>query len=298
MVMAALGGLVAALAVLLTPVGLIEMLVASSGLSEALPAAAPPLGLKARILIALFAAIMVMGIILTMRRDATVATEPSEKKQRVERAKGARKMGFAFSKWAALARGRSIESVEGAPPTLRRADAHPDAPARAPIFASRDLNGVDIFARPESGRRGLVAQSVVDAPAIRSTLDFPMPAAPLPVAEADLPQPAFLRPAAPMVEPEAAEEAVPAIEAKAPPAPLPTPAPRPSTQGLTIGQLTERLERGLSQRRRTASDDDIRVLADMPPAMPVPVRDTPDTDTDAALRAALGTLRSMTGRAR
>lgn len=298
MVMAALGGLVAALAVLLTPVGLIEMLVASSGLSEALPAAAPPLGLKARILIALFAAIMVMGIILTMRRDATVATEPSEKKQRVERAKGARKMGFAFSKWAALARGRSIESVEGAPPTLRRADAHPDAPARAPIFASRDLNGVDIFARPESGRRGLVAQAVVEAPAIRSTPDFPMPAAPLPVAEADLPQPAFLRPAASMVEPEAAEEAPPAIEAKAPPAPLPTPAPRPSTQGLTIGQLTERLERGLSQRRRTASDDDIRVLADMPPAMPVPVRDTPDTDTDAALRAALGTLRSMTGRAR
>lgn len=62
--------------------------------------------------------------------------------------------------------------------------------------------------------------------------------------------------------------------------------------------MTERLERGLSQRRRTASDDGIRVLADMPPAMPVPVRDTPDTDTDAALRAALGTLRSMTGRAR
>ena len=262
MVMAALGGLFAALAVLLTPVGLIEMLVASSGLSEALPAAAPPLGLKARILIALFAAIMVMGIILTMRRDATVATEPSEKKQRVERAKGARTMGFAFSKWAALARGRSIESIEGAPPTLRRADAHPEAPA------------------------------------IRSTPDFPMPAAPLPVAESDLPQPAFLRPAAPLVEPDEAEEAAPAIEAKAPPAPLPTPAPRPSTQGLTIGQLTERLERGLSQRRRTASDDGIRVLADMPPATPVPVRDTPDTDTDAALRAALGTLRSMTGRAR
>lgn len=298
MVMAALGGLFAALAVLLTPVGLIEMLVASSGLSEALPAAAPPLGLKARILIALFAAIMVMGIILTMRRDATVATEPSEKKQRVERAKGARTMGFAFSKWAALARGRSIESIEGAPPTLRRADAHPDAPARTPIFASRDLNGVDIFARPESGRRGLVAQSVLEAPAIRSTPDFPMPAAPLPVAESDLPQPAFLRPAAPLVEPDEAEEAAPAIEAKAPPAPLPTPAPRPSTQGLTIGQLTERLERGLSQRRRTASDDGIRVLADMPPATPVPVRDTPDTDTDAALRAALGTLRSMTGRAR
>lgn len=297
MVMAALGGLVVALAVLLTPVGLIEMLVASSGLSEALPAAAPPLGLKARLLVAIFAALMAAGVILMMQRDRSVAAEPNENKPRVERAKGARKMGFAFSKWAALARGRSIESIEGAPPTLRRADAHPDAPARAPIFASRDLNGVDIFARPESGRRGLVAQGPVDTPAIRSMPDFPMPAAPLPVAEADLPQPAFLRPAAPLTEPEA-ERAEAVVEAKAPPAPSPAPAPRPSTQGLTIGQLTERLERGLSQRRRVSSSDGIRVLADMPPAMPVPVRDTPDTDTDAALRAALGTLRSMTGRAR
>jgi hypothetical protein len=297
MVMAALGGIVAALAMILTPVGLIEMLVASSGLSEALPAAAPPLGLKARLLIALFAAIMVMGIILTMRRDVTVAAEAIEEKPRVKRAKGARKMGFAFSKWAALARGRSIESIDGAPPTLRRADAHPDAPARAPIFASRDLNGVDIFARPESGRRGMMAHGAVDAPAIRPMPDFPLPAAPLAGAKADLPQPAFLRPPAPAAEPETGEPA-PIVEAKASPAPAPSPAPLPSTHGLTVGQLTERLERGLTHRRRAVPNDGIRVLADMPPATPVPVRATPDTDTDAALRAALCTLRSMTGRAR
>ena len=39
--MAALAGVAAAVALLATPVGLLEMLVASSGLSEAVPAAAP-----------------------------------------------------------------------------------------------------------------------------------------------------------------------------------------------------------------------------------------------------------------
>jgi hypothetical protein len=72
------------------------------------------------------------------------------------------------------------------------------------------------------------------------------------------------------------------------------PAPLP-THGLSIGELTDRLERGLAQRSRKMSAP-TGTIADMPVAPAVPVRASVEQDQDEALRAALGALRSMTGR--
>lgn len=286
----ALGGLAAALLVLWIPVGLIEMVVASSGLSESLPAAAPPLGLKARLLLAGFAALMAVGLMGMMRRQ----DRPTEQGGRRLRVQGARTMGFAFSKLTALARGRAAP-VDDAIPSLRRADAHPDAPARAPIFASRDFNGLDIFARPDAIRRPLVMHPEPEQDAIVPSAGLVMPSAPLPIAEDELPQPTFQRPATPLVEPDVADEAPQDVA----PVTLPPLDPIP-TQGLSITELTQRLERGLALRSRppAAEAGAVRVIADMPVTPAVPVRDMVAQDADDALRAALGALRSMAGRGR
>jgi hypothetical protein len=313
LVLAGLGGIAAALAVLSTPVGLVEMIVASTGLSEALPAAAPPLGMKARLLMAAFAALMAMGLVWTMTRDTGTRDmgtrdmgirdagradrKPEREEQRRSKGvQGARKMGFALSKLTALARSRTSSSVTPGAPILRRADAHPDAPARAPIFASRDFSGLDIFARTEPGRRELVVNAEPERDPIVPATGLEMPSAPMPFAEQELPTPAVLRSAPLPVDPTpvftrqradagpvAPRQAAPAFE----PRPLPA-APAARAEALSIPELTERL----------AVADAMPVIANMPVARAVPVREAPASDVDEALRAALGTLRTMTARAR
>lgn len=307
-----LAGAAAALAVMTIPVGLMEMVVASTGLSEAFPAAAPPLGWKARLIVAAFAALMAVAAVAAIGRN-------HDEKSGRGTAKGDRKMGFAFSKLTALARGRRADG-----PVLRRADAHPDAPAREPIFASREFEGLDIFRRARAEGQARPIQ---------------MPHAPLPFSEAELgapaqvadfaPQPAFRSPApvaaqepvasapgfaAPMdfqhgegatpepaafdaapVEPESVE---PIIDERMEPA-LPEQAaavPVRPLEGLSVAQLTERLERGLAHRHASVAGR-APVLADLPPATPVPVRDDVEPEVDAALAAALGTLRGLASRA-
>lgn len=330
MAMAALAGLSVALLFLWMPVGLVEMLVASSGLSEALPAAAPPLGLKARLMMAGFAGLMAVGVVGLTRRDSVVpALEDQE--GRTKRAQGARKMGFAFSKLTALARGRAAPEPDM--PVLRRADAHPDAPSRPPIFASRDFDGLDIFPRTEAGRRPLVTQREPERDTVVPLGNLAMPSAPMPLAQDQLPQPAFLRPAGPFAAPtlvqdepadEMEDEAVvedivadipapvwtppvtaPISPAMAMPMSAPLSAPEPAvepvrpaplpTHGLSITELTDRLERGLAHRSRKMSAP-AGTIADMPVAPAVPVRDSVEQDQDEALRAALGALRSMASR--
>lgn len=301
----ALGGIAAALLVLWIPVGLIEMLVASSGLSEALPAAAPPLGAKARMILAGFAALMTVGAMGMAGRQP-----PGQHKKRDMRVRGDRKMGFAFSRLTALARGRATPVFQPDAPALRRADAHPDAPARAPIFASRDFGGADIFGRAETARLPITTQpaaEVADAPPLHDTdpePGFARVAPPLtdPVLAAFL-APMASAPAAPLaVEAQTEKSAAAMVDAERPVASAPvTPAPAPApTHGLSIAQLTERLERGLASRGRAtpAQAGQVRVIADMPVAPAVPVRETVAADADEALRAALGALRTMAARTR
>ncbi|GAA0330298.1 hypothetical protein GCM10009087_45600 [Sphingomonas oligophenolica] len=112
LVAALIGGLTA-LVFALMPVDRLEDFVIDSGIAAVLPAAEPPLGDTARAVL-----IMVGG------------------------------GGTALIAWFALflmigARAiviqRSGASDEGRAPVLRRADAHPDAPARRPLFANREL---------------------------------------------------------------------------------------------------------------------------------------------------------------
>src|SRR3546814_3574799 len=70
------------------PVGLVETVVASSGLSEAVPAAAPPLGLKARLLLAGFGAAMALGLIWAGQREKRVALLTHDKQGRGNGASG------------------------------------------------------------------------------------------------------------------------------------------------------------------------------------------------------------------
>lgn len=262
----------AGLALWSLPVGFVETVVASSGISEALPAAAPPLGMKARLVLAGFGALMALGLFTAGVGQRGVPRLTHDTSGRDENAPGADIMGFALSKLSWLSRNRG-ESSRTRGPALRRADAHPDNPARAPIFASRDFSGLDIFTRREEAR-----------PVVEEA------AAPLsgPVQE---PAEVFAPLGRATIEEEVAFEAPPEA------APVSQPeVPAPLGEHLSIAELTARLEQGLAHRKRIARP--VSVLADMPVQPAVPVRDHVEQDTDEALRLALGTLRSMTGRAR
>lgn len=294
--MAALAGGGVALVVLSTPVGLMEMMITSAGISEMLPAAAPPLGFAARLLIAAFAGLMALGI-------AWSFTGKAKERALVDgRAKGDRKMGFALSKLTALARGRSTPGRSAHPaPALRRADAHPDAPARAPIFASRDFEGLDIFApaAPEPRRMNqsdTPTSVMVDEPAelvIQPAAGLDMPRSPEPLAEVELPPvPAFTAKSPVLSGPGFTPSFAPASEREEAAEPSETIDLRPLSS-LSITELTQRLERGLTQRGAPSTP---RVLADMPVAEAVMVRPIVERDLDDALRAALGTLRTLATR--
>jgi hypothetical protein len=112
-VLAAVG---AAAAILLIPTDLLESIVLQSGLPSLLPAAEPPLGMTARLALAVVAAAVAgLAVFATMRllaRAASLFEEEDEEDGPV----------------AATAQ-----------PRVRRRDQHPDAPARAPLSAHRDL---------------------------------------------------------------------------------------------------------------------------------------------------------------
>jgi hypothetical protein len=283
LILALLGALGFALALLSLPVGLIETVVASSGLSEALPAAAPPLGIKARLLLAGFGALMAWGLIAARHEAKGVPLLTHEKEGRPQGVAGVSKMGFALSKLSWLSRGRGSM---GSGPALRRADAHPDAPSRPPIFASRDFGGLDIFARTVPGRGEAEPETEAGAQKDLPAAGLSIPSMPEEVTE----EGAFTRLqrafSAEAVDADY-EEVVDAQQAQAAPAPI---------MHLSLSELTERLERGLAQRKRMGRP--ISVLADMPVEAAVPVRDHVEQGADEALRAALSTLRNMAGRGR
>ncbi|SCW56378.1 hypothetical protein SAMN02927924_01385 [Sphingobium faniae] len=305
--LAALGGGGAALAMLSMPVGLVETLIASTGVSEILPAAAPPLGMTARLGLALFAALMAIGIIGVMRREGRLLA--LEHEGRSDGVRGAGKMGFALSRLTAFARRRERSSDRFGEPVLRRADAHPDAPARAPIFASRDFDGLDIFGRNKTSRPVEVEEDAQALAQEAGALGLTLPNGSEPLSGEELPESGGLPlsgGAVPMEEADFSEEpaeetgSFAVAEAQEEPVifcPAET-TPVSSIERLSITELTARLERGLAERARVRdAAGSHRVIADMPVAAAVPVRDAVVEDIDAALRDALGTLRTMAGRA-
>jgi len=227
---------------------------------------------------------MVLGLAWAGQRERRVALLTHDKQGRESGAAGVSEMGFALSKLNWLSRGRSKTG-----PALRRSDSHPDAPARAPIFASRDFGGLDIFTRtaPTAGEEeaqaapsGGLAISGAPEKMTEETAFARLQQAFSPENSAET---------GPETGPEAvdADPAEMARPARARPAPI---------AHLSLAELTQRLEQGLAQRKRMGRP--VSVLADMPVETAVPVRDEVEQGVDEALRAALGTLRTMTGRAR
>lgn len=305
----------AVFAVLTFPAGLIEVAATSSGISEVLPAAAPPLGMTARLVLAAFAGVMAAGAALAFRRRSTPA-------------KGVEKMGFALSRLTGFARrrARKPEPLVSDMPILRRADAHPDAPPRRPIFANSDFGGTGMFSEmpvsPEAQMPDIVAPEIEaalaeplvsfedamsDATAQDEKFSFEEQPVHLPLDGISSAQvPSGFAPLAAPVPPPGMD-----VSAEAPADALPR-EPRPPLDGLTIAQLAERFEMGLARRAvaRPAAAFDAppvqivpvaaqpvpRVIADIPPAPPVAVKPDVDMQVDEALRAALGTLQRMSAR--
>lgn len=178
---ATLGGIVmgvaAAAAMAIAPAPLVEGLVMDSGLPAVLAAAEPPLGLTARAGLALG----VGGVVALFGWFACFLMF------------GSRTLSF----------GREVPvSAEAVPtPVLRRADAHPDAPARAPLLATRDLGVpfLEITARPKA----------VDAEVREVATVAPLFAAPAPE-----PEPVVLEESEPMI----LDQPLPAAEVHFPPA--------------------------------------------------------------------------------
>lgn|GEM_PF-5786065 len=137
---AGMGGAIVAYSV---PTSLYELAFSSSGISELITAARPPLGNTAHALIIIGSAIACAAIVASILPKGRVSRRDTEK---------GNIMTFAFSKLVALARGgtksdKTPLNFDDSPPlyeadpapVVRRSDAHPDAPPRSPVFARREL---------------------------------------------------------------------------------------------------------------------------------------------------------------
>lgn len=214
------------LAIAIAPAETLESAVTATGLPALVPAAGPPLGLTARAALLFVAACGIGGL------------------------------GWALTQVGAFGRAPFAAAEQIAafdPPAIRRADAHPDAPARAPVRAARDLG------------EPLAAEADEDAVAIPADLDTPlaafdpasvrpiplMPERPAPLATGERIETFELTPATRPV-------AAPVVDIQ--PAPEP-PITAPETEA-TIHALLARLERGVERRRRSPAPPQIHAALD------------------------------------
>ena len=273
-------GVLAALATLVIPYGLLEDIVVTSGIAAFIPAAEPPLGATARISVGVFAG----GV------AALVAW-------------------FALSALLVWRDSRRVEEAGERMPVIRRADAHPDAPPRAPLLANRDLGtpfrakGAVVDPEPESieahihvmTARGVEAAEVRDLdlpelppePVIAMGAPAPpvetIPAISIPLVKADALPPAI--PAAPQPLPADLDQPLSAFDPSAirdvplaPPPPLAPLMRAPVKPVLAEGERFETFE--LTPPVRPAA----------PPQPPVQAESLAAPETDASVHALLDRL--------
>ncbi|HEX9932702.1 MAG TPA: hypothetical protein VGB08_07650 [Allosphingosinicella sp.] len=269
--LALLAGLSVGFVAFVMPADLLSRAVELSQLPSILSAAEPPLGNKAR---AALAAIAAGGTILAVFLLLRMLGRKAEAPRRRER--------------EAAEPEREFEA-----PRLRRSDVHPDAPARRPILAARELG------EPTPSRAPFPAPAPAPAPFWRPE-DFPAePQAeqaddgPADELELDGPGIEMLAPAPPPVDPTAAPTLpepvlVPAAALEAAAAP-----PTAETAGDdSIAELMARLERGLARRRQERHE-----TAFVPPTAEPAVFVEPERGDDR-LRSAIENLQKMAARAR
>ncbi len=320
------GGIAAALVIATLPHVYLENVVGATGLSEIIPAAAPPLGNTARGLIAVVAGLVSASAIylflnhkpkflgggsdmgLAIRNNQTNETMHDD---------GAAKSRFAVPRLNLSTKSltKFLKKPKKSPgqvrelkdlPDVRPADRHPDAPTRQPIFASSDL-GAPLA---ENIKRFDKAEPSQDAAKPTSHL-APETVKPAPIKAEPEPMPKAEK----VEKPEGATPVPPAAS---------SPPPLEDLSELTIGQLVDRLESGLrrlealekrgqsapaAEKPESASEEEPAIakpeVAEAPAPVAIPplrpveepeadVQDKRQADMDAALKAALGTLEKMT----
>ena len=206
------GGLAGAVA-LAVPVGLLELAAASTGLSERLPIFAPPFGWDARIVVAIIAAGLAAASawaldgVKPMKSKRNVAMGWPSKLgwQQVTRlTRGADNVAHygMFNAADTHHKMASISLANAVAPhelenllSRRRADMHPDAPPRAPLFASRDLPSIELTERaPETKVNSEADADAVIVPIFVTLIrdltaenrPRPLPCSPEPLPDADL----------------------------------------------------------------------------------------------------------------
>ncbi|WP_234151306.1 hypothetical protein [Sphingobium sufflavum] len=208
---ATIAGLVTVTCLIAVPVELVELILASIGLSELLPVLAPPIGWPVRIVLALIGA-AIAAVIVAGRDDDGGAVRiagvgPGMKGNGImgwTRSLGLHHLarlarggdGGLDSYPAPLSRGPVLRSKrEAAVPidflARNRRDMHPDAPPRAPLVVSRDLPGVTELTVLDAGPDVAPPPPVPPcASPIRDTTSEdrprPLPRSPAPLSDSDL----------------------------------------------------------------------------------------------------------------
>ncbi len=324
--MAVAGGISAALVIATLPHVYLENIIGATGLSEIIPAAAPPLGNTARGLVAVVAGMVSTSALylflnhnpkfsgggsdmsLAIRKNLTTNTidEEREDKSRFTAPKLnlSAKSLTRFLRKPKKAAGQVTELKDL--PDVRSADRHPDAPARHPIFASSDLGAplaekIKQFDQPEAGQEYSQPVEQPVTPVVTA-------------ASVDADEVRHSRPA---------EEPVPGLSVDVSQQEE-SPAPSEDLSALSLAQLAERLETGLRRLKALEMDGQAApepASIEPPPTAeeaapstqtseaPTPVviaplrsvesteidaQDNRQVDMDAALKAALGTLERMT----
>ena len=265
---AGLAALAAAFAAFAVPQDLLSRAVVATGLPSILSAAQPPLGLTARVGLAVAGAVIVFGLVFLLLRllDRT-----------------------------GLDDGEAGEGASQAP-RVRRRDGHPDAPVPRPISAMRDLGEP----APPRAPRSVTPLWLDEAEPAGAPTPEPAPElepepAPEPAAQVwQEPERAVIP------EPEPEPEPEPVI---APPEPEPvnaaaeelTPGPAPEMPS-SLAELMERLEQGLAKRRMIAP---ATATAAPPRIFPEPAAPAPQVFPEAAddrLQSAIASLQRLAAR--
>jgi hypothetical protein len=262
--LAVLAGLSVGFVAFAMPADLLARAVEASQLPSLLSAAAPPLGAKARIALTVAAAGgTILAVYLLLRMLGRHAPKPRVR---------------AAEQPLDLEPERAPET-----PRHRRADVHPDAPARRPILATRELGEpapapppVAMPAQPDAAPEAELAEPEEELELIDR-------------AEPADAEPVWPEPALSLREPDP-EPVAPTAEAK----PAPVPAPVEPAEDASIADLMARLERGLARRLEqngAATADPVEKAPPQPAGFPAP------DDGDDRLRNAIENLQRMAARA-
>jgi hypothetical protein len=266
------------------PDDLFSGLVIRSGLPNLVAAAQPPLGGTARLAAAAAAALFAFAFVLSLLRalERAPAAAAAEADPAPDRLEG----------------DESDPAMEAELPRLRKADAHPDAPARRPILAGRELG--EPVQEPEAREDELLLEADLAEPAADpAPAPAPLPAFLVPQdAPLDPPAEAFREPEpAPRAE-MAAEPAAPVeVEAEAEPEPEGEDELHPRSAS-ELSALMERFESGLSRKQQAIVRPVFQAEPVAPAVESAPAVEEPADRVGHRLRSAIAELQKVAGQAR